>query len=54
METATVASTMGTAFTAVQTEFNAVVAEVAPIAIAIMGVFLVWRYGKKFFKSLAS
>lgn len=26
---------------------------VAPLAIAVMGAFLVWRYGIKFFKSLA-
>lgn len=47
-----VADTMGTAFTAVQTDFTATVAKIAPIAIAIVGVFLVWKFGLRFFKSV--
>lgn len=44
---------METALTAVKTDALGALADVAPIAIAIMGAFLVWRYGIKFFKSLA-
>jgi len=44
---------METALTAVKTDSLAALADVAPIAIAIMGAFLVWRYGIRFFKSLA-
>jgi hypothetical protein len=44
---------MTTALTSVKTDSLAALAVVAPIAIAIMGAFLVWRYGIKFFKSLA-
>ena len=49
---ASVADTMGTAFTAVQSDFTATVAKIAPIAIAIVGVFLVWKFGLRFFKSV--
>lgn len=44
---------MTTALNAVKTDSLAALAAVAPIAIGIMGAFLVWRYGAKFFKSLA-
>lgn len=42
-----------TALTSVKTDAVAALAAVAPIAIAIMGGFLVWKYGVKFFKGLA-
>lgn len=48
-----VTAAMTTAFTAVQTQFNSVVTVVAPVALTIMGTFLVWRLGTRFFKSLA-
>lgn len=44
---------MTTALTAVKSDSLEALAAVAPVAIAIMGAFLVWRYGIKFFKSLA-
>lgn len=47
-----VADTMGTAFTAVQTDFTATVEKIAPIAIGIVAVFLVWKFGLRFFKSV--
>ena len=47
-----VASSMTTAFTAVQSDFTATVTAIAPIAIGIVGVFLVWKYGISFFKSI--
>lgn len=42
-----------TALTTVKVDVFAALAIVAPIAIAIMGAFLVWRFGIKFFKGLA-
>lgn len=42
-----------TALTTVKTDALSALAAVAPVAIAIMGAFLVWKYGVKFFKSLA-
>lgn len=42
-----------TALTTVQTDAISALSAVAPVAIAIMGAFLVWRYGVKFFKGLA-
>ena len=42
-----------TAMTAVKTDALAALTAVAPIAISILGAFLVWRYGIKFFKGLA-
>jgi len=47
-----VASTMATAFGTVKTDFNATVAAIAPIGIGITAVFLVWKFGLKFFKSI--
>lgn len=47
-----VASTMATAFGTVQSDFNATVAAIAPIGIGITAVFLVWKFGLKFFKSI--
>jgi hypothetical protein len=46
-------SAMVTALTAIKTDSLGAIADVAPIAIAIMGAFLVWKYGVKFFKSIA-
>ena len=38
---------------AIQNDVISVVAIVAPIAIAIFGIFFVWKKGIKYFKSLA-
>lgn len=48
-----VSSSITTALTAVKTDALATISAVAPIGIAIMGVFLVWRYGIRFFKSIS-
>lgn len=42
-----------TALTTVKTDALSALAAIAPIAIAIMGAYLVWRFGIKFFKGLA-
>jgi uncharacterized membrane protein YhiD involved in acid resistance len=42
-----------TALQGVQTDAIGVLGDVAPYGIAIMGAFLVWRYGIKFFKGLS-
>lgn len=42
-----------TALTTIKTDALAALGAVAPVGIAIMGAFLVWRYGIKFFKGLA-
>lgn len=47
-------SAMTTALTAVKTDSLAALAAVAPLAIAIVGAFLVWKYGIDFFKTIAS
>jgi hypothetical protein len=44
---------MKTALQGVQTDAIATLGDVAPYGIAIMGAFLVWRYGIKFFKGLS-
>lgn len=48
-----VTTSMTTALTAVKTDALAAISAVAPIALAIMGVFLVWKYGIRFFKSVS-
>lgn len=52
-ESSTPAATMTTAFTTVQSDFNSTVTAIAPIAVGIVGVFLVWKLGVRFFKSIA-
>lgn len=42
-----------TALTTVKTDALSVLGAVAPVAIAIFGAFLVWRYGIKFFKGIS-
>ncbi|WP_131009560.1 hypothetical protein [Clostridioides difficile] len=48
-----VSSSMTTALTTVKTDALAAISAVAPIALSIMGVFLVWKYGIRFFKSVS-
>lgn len=49
----TIGTSIVTSLTAVQTSALDVLDKVAPIAIMIMGAYLVWRLGIKFFKGLA-
>lgn len=44
---------MTTALEGIKTDSLAALGAVAPSAIGIMGAYLVWRYGIKFFKGLA-
>lgn len=44
---------MTTALTTVKTDALSALAAVAPLAIAIVGAFLVWKYGISFFKGVA-
>lgn len=46
-------SAMTTSLTGVKTDSLNALATVAPMAIGIMGAFLVWKYGVKFFKAIA-
>lgn len=41
------------ALTEVATEIKEVITSIAPIGLGIAGVFLVWRYGMRFFKSVS-
>ena len=51
-ETSGASTAITTAMGGVKTEFDATVTGVAPIAIGIIAVFLVWKYGIGFFTSL--
>jgi len=44
---------MSTALTAVQTDVLSALSVAAPLGIGIMGAFLVWKFGIRFFKSIA-
>lgn len=48
-----VTSSMTTAMDTVKGDTLSAIGAVAPIGIGIMGAFLVWRYGIKFFKSIS-
>jgi len=41
------------ALTTVKGDVVSAVTVIAPIAIVIMGIFLVWKYGIRFFKGLS-
>ena len=45
-------TSMKTAFTAVKTDFTSAVSVIAPIALGIAGIFIAWKLGFRFFKSL--
>ncbi|KNY25688.1 hypothetical protein [Pseudobacteroides cellulosolvens] len=47
------ATAMDTDFTAIKSDVLAGLAKVAPYGLAVFGAFLVWKYGKRFFASLA-
>ena len=48
-----VAQTMDTAFRGIQGDALSAIATVAPYAIGIMGAFLIWKIGTRFFKSVS-
>lgn len=52
-EAGNVAQTMGTAFQGIQSDAMSAISTVAPYAIGIMGAFLVWKIGSRFFKSVS-
>lgn len=41
------------ALTSTATEITGTIAGIAPVALGIVGTFLVWKYGMRFFKSLS-
>lgn len=53
MELTAVSSTVVEGLQGVATQATSVIGEVAPIGITIMGAFLVWNLGVRFFKSIA-
>lgn len=46
-------SSIVASLTEVANSATAVIGDVAPVAITVMGLFLVWKVGIKFFKSVA-
>ncbi len=46
-------SSLTTAIGLIKTDIVAMMVIVAPVAIAIVGIFLVWRYAVRFFKALS-
>lgn len=52
-EVGTGAGALDTAFSGIKTDVLAALTTVAPYGVAIVGAFLVWKYGIKFFKGLA-
>lgn len=51
-ETSIDTSTLTKVLTSVATSIKDVIGEVAPIALGVTALFLVWKYGVKFFKGL--
>lgn len=50
---ATIVSEVTSALQTVANDITGVLGAIAPIAIGIVGVFLVWRYGIRFFKAIS-
>lgn len=48
-----ITTSMTTAMNTVKTDTLSAISAVAPIGIGIMGAFLVWRYGIRFFKGIS-
>ena len=48
-----VAASIGESMGTLKDDALSTIATVAPHGVAIMGVFLVWRYGMRFFKSIS-
>lgn len=46
-------TSMGTAFSGAKDQIVSGISTVAPYAVGVMVVFLVWKYGARFFKSVA-
>lgn len=44
---------LSTAFTSLSGEIVGSLDKIAPVAITVVGAFLIWKFGIKFFKSLA-
>lgn len=44
---------VATSLTTIAGEITSTITSVAPVAIGIVGVFLVWKLGLRFFKSVA-
>lgn len=52
-ETGGVADDVAAALQSTASDITSVLGSVAPVALGIGGVFLAWRYGMRFFKSLS-
>ena len=48
-----ISSVMQASMTAIKDDVVGAIMTVAPVAISIMGLFLVWKYGFRFFKGLS-
>ncbi|MBC9706234.1 MAG: hypothetical protein H9W81_14915 [Enterococcus sp.] len=53
MDKGQVASTVVSSLTSVAGDITSTITQIAPIACGIVGVFLVWKFGIRFFKSVA-
>ncbi len=48
-----IVSDVTSALQSVANDITGVLGAIAPVALGIVGVFLVWRYGMRFFKALS-
>lgn len=53
MEKGAVASSVVSALTSVAGDITNTITQIAPVACGIVGVFLAWKFGIRFFKSVA-
>lgn len=48
-----VSSSVVSSLTSIAGDITSTITAIAPIALGIVGVFLAWKYGMKFFKSIS-
>lgn len=53
LQTASASSGVAGALTTIAGDITTTVGQIAPIAVGVVGVFLVWKFGMKFFKGLS-
>lgn len=53
VEGGSVSSSVVSSLTSIAGDITSTITAIAPIALGIVGLFLVWKYGMRFFKSIS-
>lgn len=53
MDKAQISATVVSSLTTIAGDITSTITQIAPVACSIVGLFLVWKFGIRFFKSIA-